>query len=168
MATSDMRPGRLNYLRAIGATKATPPAWRSPAPAGTLATPELLEVLGHAIKPRPIEYLATELQEIDSVNITGGGAKGVTRCWAQPAVHRMQVAVALAQVVGAHTKHSVLPSVARAAFECETDPPAPCWAIWKQQAVSYVLYNADVGQAVRPDGGVVAPIDTLWTPTEGP
>lgn len=136
-------------------------------PAGALNTTELVELLGETVKVRQLEYVGTMLQAIDDVNITGGGAKGITRYWAQPAVHRMQVAVALELAIDREWRRgSNLPVFARGIFEHEDTPPPDAWAIWKQQAVSYVLYSADIFLAIG-KGAVVAEIPTLWKPEVG-
>jgi len=154
------RPGALNYQQAQRAASGKPV--EAPVP---LTTTEMLAFLGETVSMRQLEYLGTMLQAIDSGEaVTGGGARGATRYWAQPAVHRMQVAVALEQAIGHEARgRSTLPTFARAVFESEDSPPPDAWAVWKSQAVSYVLYSADLFLAIG-DGAIVVEVPELWTP----
>lgn len=121
----------------------------------TLTSTELQEALGDAVTDRQLQSIR------EDHGMTGG--RGYPTAWPAPTVRRLQVALALETAVSRLFRGR--PSGLRALFDavCDNDhdPKAPVWAVYRDGAVSYVYYPADVSRAVN-DGGVVAKIERLW------
>jgi hypothetical protein len=89
--------------------------------------------------------------------------------WTASNVRKLQVAAALAEACAqpGFRQASPFPELARAVFANIREPEPGSWAVYKESAVSYVLYRADLAGAVG-KGAVVAEIDRLWPETGEP
>ena len=136
---------------------AAPPRKRPPAQprptsdSDTLSTPQVAELLG-------IDYRR--------VYNTAGLVMDRHAPWTDTNIRRFQVAVALAEPIKANAPNlSAFPAIVQAVFANYQDPEPDSWAVYKQQAVSYVRYRADLAGEVGA-GAVVAHIDRLWPEKE--
>lgn len=134
----------------------------------TLTTPELLEVLGDRVTRRQLYWaMAQSLVHPDSV----GTGQRATYAWDGDTIRRLQVAAALDHAVSRQRGHdggSSVPSAIRAVFGHAASPAPRAWAVWREHAVSYVIYPADLFRVIG-EGAVVARIEELWPespPTE--
>jgi hypothetical protein len=125
-----------------------------------LRTPQLAEALGlsdHTVRRLGRDYGLAE---------GGGGESRDAYHWPLPAIHRMQVAAALETVITdltrGHGRHrSTFSALLEAVVANREAPTAPTWAIYREGAVSYAWYPADVSRLVG-SGAVVAKIEALW------
>jgi hypothetical protein len=107
----------------------------------TLTRPKVADLLGITYKQ------ARRLEGIVKLDTAG--------------VRVAKVAVALARAVGNQdTSLSSLPAMARA-VHANPPPAAPFHAVYRDGAVSYVIYPADLARTIS-DGAVVAKIDQLY------
>ena len=125
-----------------------------------LRTPQLAEVLG--LSDQTVRRLGRDYKLADG----GGGESRDSYHWSLPAIHRMQVAAALETVITdltrGHGRHrSTFSALLEAVLANGDDPTAPTWAVYRDGAVSYKWYSADVAPEVG-SGAIVAKIETLW------
>jgi hypothetical protein len=119
---------------------------------------EMLEIGDHTLRRIARDY------GLGEEGGPGDDPRGHRYYWPLPAIHRLQVAAALETVVSDLVRgkgRSAFPALLEAVLAVQEDPTAPTWVVYRDGAVSYVWYPADVSRLVG-SGAVVAKIEALW------